>query len=277
MSQLHENEVMRAFKTVNDQLIEPISFIVPRRAEVFQDDIFPPTVGLKPSMSAGDWFGGKDGLPPKISLESVYEGDAPKEVPSEYKPSAPLQSAQSTAPPSPKVAPAPAPTKTEPEQPKAAAVPTALKSPSPSMPDNKASMSSMASKFADKDEVSSSDDEPFEEISKPISRASLNGSSASAAVPRSEPVRNVSPPTPVSKSASPPPAAPASEQEEPTAAATTTTEAIPTALPRASAAEGLKSTLQEIKAMLEAQGKRLVAQGEQIATLTREVELLKAA
>ena len=35
----HENEVMRAFKTVNDSYIEPISFIVPRRAEVFQDDI----------------------------------------------------------------------------------------------------------------------------------------------------------------------------------------------------------------------------------------------
>lgn len=35
----HENEVMRAFKTVNDSYIERISFIVPRRAEVFQDDI----------------------------------------------------------------------------------------------------------------------------------------------------------------------------------------------------------------------------------------------
>ncbi|KAK4907724.1 hypothetical protein LTR28_000425, partial [Elasticomyces elasticus] len=34
------------------------------------DDIYPPTVGSKPAMSAGDWFGGKEGLPPKISLES---------------------------------------------------------------------------------------------------------------------------------------------------------------------------------------------------------------
>ncbi len=40
---------MRAFKTVNDSYIEPISFIVPRRAEVFQDDIFPPAVGSEPS------------------------------------------------------------------------------------------------------------------------------------------------------------------------------------------------------------------------------------
>jgi coronin-1B/1C/6 len=29
--QVNDNEVMRAFKTVNDAYIEPISFIVPRR------------------------------------------------------------------------------------------------------------------------------------------------------------------------------------------------------------------------------------------------------
>jgi coronin-1B/1C/6 len=55
---VHENEVMRAFKTVNDQYIEPISFIVPRRAEVFQGDIYPPVTGKKPAMSAQAWFDG---------------------------------------------------------------------------------------------------------------------------------------------------------------------------------------------------------------------------
>ncbi|OAQ99773.1 hypothetical protein LLEC1_06792, partial [Akanthomyces lecanii] len=39
---VHENEIMRAYKTVNDSYIEPISFTVPRRAETFQADIFPP-------------------------------------------------------------------------------------------------------------------------------------------------------------------------------------------------------------------------------------------
>ncbi|KAL9048179.1 MAG: hypothetical protein Q9206_006192, partial [Seirophora lacunosa] len=66
---MHENEVMRAFKTVNDSYIEPISFIVPRRAEVFQGDIYPPVVGTKPAMSAAEWFDGMEGLPPKIDLE----------------------------------------------------------------------------------------------------------------------------------------------------------------------------------------------------------------
>ncbi|KAL8636204.1 MAG: hypothetical protein Q9228_006373, partial [Teloschistes exilis] len=70
---MHENEVMRAFKTVNDSYIEPISFIVPRRAEVFQGDIYPPVVGTKPAMSAAEWFDGAEGFPPKIDLESIYE------------------------------------------------------------------------------------------------------------------------------------------------------------------------------------------------------------
>src|SRR5436305_13241609 len=77
---------MRAFKTVNDTYIEPISFVVPRRAEVFQSDIYPPTVGTKAGVSAAEWFNGKTALPPKVDLESVYDGQAPTEVPASFKP-----------------------------------------------------------------------------------------------------------------------------------------------------------------------------------------------
>lgn len=34
---VHENEVMKAYKTVNDTHIEPISFIVPRRVSTMHD------------------------------------------------------------------------------------------------------------------------------------------------------------------------------------------------------------------------------------------------
>ncbi|KAJ5040854.1 hypothetical protein J3E74DRAFT_413151 [Bipolaris maydis] len=135
---LHENEVLRCFKTVNDSYIEPVSFIVPRRSEMFQSDIYPPTNGLKPGVSAKEWFSGKTAMPPKISLESVYEGDAPKEVQSDYKPSRPT-TAES------------APVKTE--QPKAAPEPT--HAPLASHKDN-----------ASDDESASS----FEEIPKPADR-----------------------------------------------------------------------------------------------------------
>ncbi|KAF8466649.1 WD40-repeat-containing domain protein [Kalaharituber pfeilii] len=59
---LHENEVMRAFKTVNDTYIEPISFIVPRRLG-------------RPGLTASEWFGGKDASIPLFDLEHLYSAD----------------------------------------------------------------------------------------------------------------------------------------------------------------------------------------------------------
>lgn len=129
---MHENEVMRAYKTVNDSYIEPVSFTVPRRAETFQSDIYPPCTGLKPAMSANEWLSGKTALPPKIDLESVYEGNAPKEVAANYKPPA--------AAPAPTPAPAakPAPPK-EPEP-----APVATRAPPPSVSQQKGSMAAAA-------------------------------------------------------------------------------------------------------------------------------------
>ena len=163
---VHENEVMRAFKTVNDSYIEPISFLVPRRAEVFQDDIFPPVVGLKPAMSSTEWFDGKEAVPPKIDLASVYAGEEPAEIASNPKPA-------SQVPASPK---APSPTKKGPEAVKEAPQPSsAFQGPPPSMKEQTRSVADLASKFADKDDVDSSDMDDdtssFEEVSKPIDRS----------------------------------------------------------------------------------------------------------
>src|SRR5947208_3114022 len=109
---------MKAYKTINDTWIEPISFTVPRRAETFQSDIFPPAVGLKPAVSAKEWLDGKTGLPPKIDLESVYEGSAPVEVPADFKPAVAPVRASAPAPvaaPAPKEEPEPAPPAYRPE------------------------------------------------------------------------------------------------------------------------------------------------------------------
>ncbi|EHL01509.1 putative Coronin-like protein crn1 [Glarea lozoyensis 74030] len=155
---VHENEVMRAYKTVNDAYIEPISFTVPRRAEVFQSDIYPPAVGIKPAMSAAEWLSGKDGLPAKIDLESVYEGNAPVELPSDYK----LPTSTPAAAPAPSPAPAAAATKQAPE-------PTpAFRSPPPTMSEQKGSIAALADKFQD-NEIDDDDDDAssFEEIPQP--------------------------------------------------------------------------------------------------------------
>src|SRR3954451_14428774 len=117
---------MRAYKTVNDSYIEPISFTVPRRAEVFQSDIYPPATGLKPAVSAAEWLDGKDGIPAKIDLESIYEGNAPVEVPADYKPPTPA--------PAPTPAKASSPVKKEPE-------PTPVqRAPPPTMSEQKGSI-----------------------------------------------------------------------------------------------------------------------------------------
>ena len=176
---VHENEVMRAFKTVNDSYIEPISFLVPRRAEVFQDDIFPPTIGIKPAMSAAEWFDGKEGLPPKIDLASVYAGEEPAEIASDYKPNARA--------PSPK---APSPVKKAPEPESTPSQPVAaLRGPPPSMNEQASSIKDLASKFTDdkEDEDLEEDSSDFEEIDKPIDRSEKQHASATPPQERSGP------------------------------------------------------------------------------------------
>ena len=49
MVNVRDNEVLRCFKTVVDQYIEPLSFYVPRRSEEFQEDIYPAAPSDKPA------------------------------------------------------------------------------------------------------------------------------------------------------------------------------------------------------------------------------------
>ena len=258
----HDNELVRAFKTVNDTYIEPISFIVPRRSENFQEDIYPPTVGTKAAMSSGGWLDGKTGLPPKWSMEDLYEGNEPTEIAAE---DAPKPTATRSAP---EPAPAPAPSKPEPVVEKPEPTPTTAPETS-AVNENKQSMSDMASKFADKDDEPGDDEESsssFEEVQKPVERPSAV--KKDVAEPTSIPPAG-SPSQPQPQPAgdsvmgetvsSPPTAEHAKTMEEPAA----------TPAPSASAAAGgLRDVLQEIRGMLQNQGK-------QIEQLTSEVAQLK--
>ena len=166
----HDNEVMRAFKTVNDAWIEPISFIVPRRAETFQEDIYPPATGTHPAVSSGEWFDGKDGLPSKISMEDVFEGNEPKVIAAEDLP----KPTATRSAPDPAPAPAAA-SKPAAPQPEPTPTPAAARE-MPSVKDNQQSMAAMASKFTDKnnaDEDEKDSDSSFEEIPQPVERPSV--------------------------------------------------------------------------------------------------------
>jgi len=184
---MHENEVMRAYKTVNDNYIEPISFIVPRRSETFQEDIYPPTIGLKPGVSAKKWFDGEEGLPPKVSMESLFDGEGMKEV------SAEEVKAVAKAPERIET---PAPVKKEDikeEEPAPQPSAIAARGPPPSMKEQGGSMMAAASKFADDEpaEEGSGDESEFEEVQKPVERTSAI-KPASSTVTKDEAIAPVS-------------------------------------------------------------------------------------
>eukprot|EP01096_Ripella_sp_DP13-Kostka_P010029 TRINITY_DN38_c0_g1_i1.p1 TRINITY_DN38_c0_g1~~TRINITY_DN38_c0_g1_i1.p1 ORF type:complete len:450 (-),score=217.46 TRINITY_DN38_c0_g1_i1:73-1422(-) len=68
---------------VADSYVEPISFQVPRKSELFQDDIFPPTAGPDAALTAAEYLGGRDADPILVNLEG---GFVARERP-EFKPS----------------------------------------------------------------------------------------------------------------------------------------------------------------------------------------------
>ncbi|KAE8442899.1 Coronin-like protein crn1 [Mollisiaceae sp. DMI_Dod_QoI] len=249
---VHENEVMRAYKTVNDSYIEPISFTVPRRAEVFQSDIYPPAIGLKPAMSAQEWLGGKNGIPAKIDLESIYEGNAPVEVPADYKPPAP--------------APAASPAKAAPPKREEPAPTPVQRAPPPTMSEQKGSIAAMASRFQDDEGEDDDEDETssFEEIAKPVQRHIPTAAKVESK-PTSPPPTRTEPPKPAPVSQATP------RSTQPPAASPTTT--IPTS--SGSSNSSVDATLQQIKSILEAQTRTINAQSEKIGLLAQEVDTLK--
>jgi hypothetical protein len=52
--------------------VEPIHFVVPRKSELFQDDIYPPTAGPDPALKAAEWIAGQTKEPVRVSLESGF-------------------------------------------------------------------------------------------------------------------------------------------------------------------------------------------------------------
>jgi len=60
-------EIARLLK-LTATAIEPISFSVPRKSDIFQDDLYPPTFSGEPSLTADQYFGGSNGKPKTCSL-----------------------------------------------------------------------------------------------------------------------------------------------------------------------------------------------------------------
>ncbi|KAM9368002.1 coronin-2A [Phaethornis superciliosus] len=62
-------EIFRFYKLIPAKsLIEPISMIVPRRSESYQEDIYPLTTGAQPALTAQEWLNGVNKGPVMVSL-----------------------------------------------------------------------------------------------------------------------------------------------------------------------------------------------------------------
>ncbi|KAG6333451.1 hypothetical protein ID866_5641 [Astraeus odoratus] len=67
--EVSECEIARAFKVTSNG-VEPVAFIVPRKSESFQSDIYPPAPSSEPSLTAAEFFSGKTAPLNLVSLEN---------------------------------------------------------------------------------------------------------------------------------------------------------------------------------------------------------------
>ncbi|KAL1379142.1 hypothetical protein pipiens_015119 [Culex pipiens pipiens] len=69
-------EVARFYRLNNSGLCQVISMTVPRKSELFQEDLYPDTLSDEASISAEDWISGSDADPQLISLKGGYVSQA---------------------------------------------------------------------------------------------------------------------------------------------------------------------------------------------------------
>jgi len=74
---VNANEIMRIYKITGTQA-QPLQFTVPRKSELFQDDIFPPCRSDEPALEAAAWLGGENAKPKTKSLEGGFVSRAPQ-------------------------------------------------------------------------------------------------------------------------------------------------------------------------------------------------------
>jgi len=66
-----ECEIVRLLK-LGTKLMEPIAFNVPRKSDVFQDDIFPDCFSGEYALTADEWYGGANANPKTTSLQGGF-------------------------------------------------------------------------------------------------------------------------------------------------------------------------------------------------------------
>jgi coronin-1B/1C/6 len=74
------NEIIRLYKVTKNKMV-PLQFCVPRKSDLFADDIYPDCRGDEPALTTSQWFGGENATPKLKSLEGGFKAStaaAPK-------------------------------------------------------------------------------------------------------------------------------------------------------------------------------------------------------
>ncbi|KAK5638031.1 hypothetical protein RI129_012326 [Pyrocoelia pectoralis] len=66
-------EISRFYRLTNSGLCQAITMTVPRKSELFQEDLYPDTIGDSAASTADEWMEGKDVDPILISLKDGYK------------------------------------------------------------------------------------------------------------------------------------------------------------------------------------------------------------
>ncbi|KAM9393277.1 coronin-1A [Pholidichthys leucotaenia] len=69
--EVNKCEIARFYK-LHERKCEPIIMTVPRKSDLFQEDLYPDTIGPEPSVEADEWFEGKNAPPILISLKDGF-------------------------------------------------------------------------------------------------------------------------------------------------------------------------------------------------------------
>ncbi|GAA5996308.1 hypothetical protein JCM5350_006508 [Sporobolomyces pararoseus] len=138
-SDVGSTEIVKAYKAAGT-MIEPISFVVPRKSDSFQSDLFPPAPSDQPALSASEWFGGKTLPPILIDMQTRQTAVSHDPTYKTYTPSTSTPAPKRETPPrEPSPPPPPAAAKevkreATPPPPPAAATPRQATPPPPSTP-----------------------------------------------------------------------------------------------------------------------------------------------
>jgi len=69
------NEIIRIYKVTKNKVV-PLQFQVPRKSDLFQDDLFPDCRGDEPALTKEAWFGGENATPKLKSLAGGFQARA---------------------------------------------------------------------------------------------------------------------------------------------------------------------------------------------------------